>query len=304
MEEQSVMLRPLRYVLTVADLKNFTRAAEVLHISQPALSQQIRQLESDLGGQLFDRSGRTVSLTDFGRAYIDHVKQALAHLDAGRRALHDVRDLTRGLVRLAYTPTFSEYLIDPALRRFRAAYPAVSIELTEKPLEEIESALARDELDLGIGFTDVRSEEIHAQPLFPERIALVVSKRHVLANWHGPIPADELEAVPMALLSPDFVVRQFADAWFRAHQIRPPVMVQANTLGTVLKLVKQGALASILPTAVMREHEGLVSLAVSPGLPERTVALLTRRNAYSTLAATAFSTTLTQLITDEGFAQR
>jgi LysR family transcriptional regulator, cyn operon transcriptional activator len=304
MEEQSVMLRPLRYVLTVADLKNFTRAAEVLHISQPALSQQIRQLESDLGGQLFDRSGRTVSLTDFGRVYIDHVKQALAHLDAGRRALHDVRDLTRGLVRLAYTPTFSEYLIDPALRRFRTAYPAVSIELTEKPLEEIESALARDELDLGIGFTDIRSEEIHAQPLFPERIALVVSKRHVLANRHEPIPADELEAVPMALLSPDFVVRQFADAWIRTHQIRPPVMVQANTLGTVLKLVKQGALASILPSAVMREHEGLVSLAVSPGLPERTVALLTRRNAYSTLAATAFSTTLIELISDEGFAQR
>lgn len=304
MEDRSLMLRPLRYVLTVADLKNFTRASEVLHISQPALSQQIRQLESELGGQLFDRSGRTVSLTDFGRAYIDHAKQALAHLDAGRRALHDVRDLTRGLVRLAYTPTFAEYLIDPMLRCFRAAYPAVTIELADKPLEEIESALARDELDLGIGFTDVRSEEIHAQPLFPERIALVVSKRHALANRHEPVPAGELEAVPMALLSLDFVVRQFADAWFRAHQIRPPVMVQANTLGTVLKLVKQGELASILPSAVMREHEGLVSLPVSPGLPERTVALLTRRNAYSTLAAKAFSELLIDLIADEGFALR
>ncbi|WP_233872952.1 transcriptional regulator CynR [Paraburkholderia adhaesiva] len=297
------MLRPLRYVLTVADLKNFTRAAEALHVSQPALSQQIRQLEGELGGQLFDRSGRTVSLTDFGRAYIDHAKQALAHLDAGRRALHDVRDLTRGLLRLAYTPTFAEYLIDPALRRFRAAHPAVAIELVAKSQEEIESALARDELDLGIGFTDVRSEEIHALPLFLERIALVVSKGHPLASWREPIPAADLGAIPLTLLSPDFVVRQFADAWFRAHQIRPPVMVQANTLGTVLKLVKQGELASILPVAVMREHEGLVSLAVSPPLPERTVALLARRNAYTTLAASAFSAVLFGLISDEGFAQ-
>ncbi|WP_246024844.1 transcriptional regulator CynR [Paraburkholderia dinghuensis] len=298
------MLRPLRYVLTVADLKNFTRAAEVLHVSQPALSQQIRQLEGELGGQLFDRSGRTVSLTDFGRAYVDHAKQALAHLDAGRRALHDVRDLTRGLLRLAYTPTFAEYLIDPALRRFRAAHPAVAIELAAKSQEEIESALARDELDLGIGFTDVRSDEIHATPLFQERIALLVSKGHVLASRRGPIPAADLGAIPMTLLSPDFVVRQFADAWFRAHQIRPPVMVQANTLGTVLKLVKQGELASILPSAVMQEHEGLVSLAVSPGLPERTVALLARRNAYTTLAASAFTSVLLGLISDEGFTQR
>jgi LysR family cyn operon transcriptional activator len=294
------MLRPIRYVLTVADLKNFTRAAEALHISQPALSQQIRQLESELGGQLFDRSGRTVSLTDFGRAYIEHAKQALAHLDAGRRALHDLRDLTRGLVRLAYTPTFSEYLIDPALRRFRAAHPAVVIELSEKPLEEIEGALARDELDLGIGFTDVRSEEIHAHPLFDERIALVVSKRHPLARRRKPVPAADLAATPMAMLSSDFVVRQFADAWFRGHEIRPPVMVQANTVGTVLKLVKQGELASILPSAVIGEHEGLVSLAVAPGLPQRTAALLTRRNAYTTLAAKAFSEMLIELVADEG----
>jgi len=296
------MLRPIRYVLTVADLRNFTRAAEALHVSQPALSQQIRQLESELGGPLFDRSGRTVSLTDFGRAYIEHAKQALAHLDAGRRALHDLRDLTRGLVRLAYTPTFSEYLIDPALRRFRAAHPAVVIELSEKPLEEIEGALARDELDLGIGFTDVRSEEIHAHPLFEERIALVVSRRHPLARRRKPVPAADLAATPMAMLSPDFVVRQFADAWFRGHQIRPPVMVQANTVGTVLKLVKQSALASILPSAVIGEHEGLVSLAVSPGLPQRTVALLTRRNAYTTLAAKAFSDMLIELVADEGLA--
>lgn len=298
------MLRPLRYVVTVAELKNFTRAAEVLHVSQPALSQQIRQLESELGGQLFDRTGRTVSLTDFGREYVEHAKQALAQLEAGRRALHELRDLTRGLLRLAYTPTFSEYLIDPALQKFRTAHPAIAIELAEKPLEEIEGGLLRDELDLGIGFTDVRSEEIHAQPLFEEHIALVVSKRHNLARRKKPIPAAELAATPMTLLSPDFVVRQFADTWLRVHQTRPPVMVQSNALGTVLKLVKQGTLASILPSAVMREHDGLVSLAVSPALPQRTVALLSRRNAYTTLAAKAFSAMLIELVESEGFAQR
>src|SRR5215469_4114615 len=181
-EAAILMLRSIRYVLTVAELKNFTRAAEALHVSQPALSQQIRQLENELGGALFDRSGRAISLTEFGRVYIEHARQALVHLDAGRRALNEVRDLTRGLLRLAYTPTFAEYLIGPALRGFREAHPAIALEVSERPLEDIEGGLERDELDIGIGFTDVRSDEIEVRPLFAEHMALLVASRHPLAR--------------------------------------------------------------------------------------------------------------------------
>ncbi|QGZ65964.1 transcriptional regulator CynR [Paraburkholderia acidisoli] len=295
-----MMLRAIRYVITVAELKNFTRAAEVLHVSQPALSQQIRQLEAELGGELFDRSGRAISLTEFGRVYIEHAREALAHLDAGRRALHDVRDLTRGLLRLAYTPTFAEYLIGPALRRFRAAHPALAIEVSERPLEDIEGGLERDELDLGIGFTDVRSDEIDVRPLFAEQMALLVATRHPLARRREAVSSQQLESMPLALLSADFVVRRFADAYFRAHQLSPQVMLQANSVGTVLKLVKDGTLATLLPSAVLREHRGLVSLAVTPALPQRTVALLSRRRAATTLAANAFVALLTDLIAEEG----
>ena len=293
------MLRSIRYVLTVAELKNFTRAAEVLHVSQPALSQQIRQLENELGGALFDRSGRAISLTEFGRVYIEHARQALMHLDAGKRALHEVHDLTRGLLRLAYTPTFAEYLIGPALRGFRAAHPAIALEVSERPLEDIESGLERDELDLGIGFTDVRSHEIEVRPLFAEQMALLVSTRHPLARRRTEITADQPATMPLALLSPDFVVRRFADAWFRANQLIPRVMLQSNSVGTVLKLMKDSALATLLPSAVLREHRGLVALPVTPALPQRTVALLTRRRASTTLAANAFSDVLLGLIADE-----
>ncbi|WP_321785408.1 transcriptional regulator CynR [Paraburkholderia sp. J94] len=294
------MLRPIRYVLTVAELKNFTRAAEVLHVSQPALSQQIRQLEEELGAALFDRSGRAISLTDFGRVYIEHARKALDHLDAGKRALQDVRGLTRGLLRLAYAPTFAEYLIGPALRRFHAAHPAIAVEVSELPLEEIESRLERDALDLGIGFTDVRSEQLHTQPLFAEPISLLVGTGHALARRRKPVTAQQLQDVPLALLSPDFVVRKFADAYFRAHQISPPVIVQANAVGTVLKLVKDGALATVLPSTVLREHRGLASVPVTPALPQRTVALLARKRATPTLAASAFTTLLMAMIEEEG----
>jgi LysR family cyn operon transcriptional activator len=91
-----MLLRHVRYFLAVAEHANFTRAAEALHVSQPTLSQQIEQLEDRLGTQLLDRSGRTIQLTDSGTAYLHYAQRALQDLEAGRRAIHDVRDLSRG----------------------------------------------------------------------------------------------------------------------------------------------------------------------------------------------------------------
>ena len=84
--------------------------------------------------------------------------------------------------------------------------------------------------------------------------------------------------------------------------MRPPVMVQANAVGTVLKLVKDGSLATLLPSTVLREHKGLASVSVTPALPQRTVALLGRRHASRTVAAQAFETLLLEMIGEEGFA--
>lgn len=97
-------LRHLRYLIAVAERGNFTRAAEDLHISQPTLSQQIRQLERAVGVQLLDRTGRTVQLTDAGAVYTEQARRALRDLDAAERAVHDVQDLSRGHLRLGVTP--------------------------------------------------------------------------------------------------------------------------------------------------------------------------------------------------------
>jgi LysR family cyn operon transcriptional activator len=299
MEDATLMLRPLRYVLTVAELKNFTRAAEMLHVSQPALSQQIRQLERELGGAIFDRSGRLVTLTEFGRAYIEHARQALDHLEAGARALHEVRSLSRGLLRVAYTPTFAEYLMGPALRCFQQKYPSIAIEVSELPHDEIEHGLERDTLDVGIGFTDARSSDIDIEPLFAEHMALLVATGHPLARRRRKVTPQQWHELPLALLSRDFVVRRFVDAYFRANQVQPSVMLQANAVGTVLKLVENGQLATVMPSAVLREHQGIVALAVDPPLPQRTVALLLRRRGSRTLAANAFAEVLKEVVKAE-----
>ena len=89
-----MLLRHIHYFLAVAEHRGFTRAATALHVSQPALSQQIRQLEESLGAQLFDRSGRHIQLTDAGEAWLGYAKNALRSLEEGKRAIHDVEDLS------------------------------------------------------------------------------------------------------------------------------------------------------------------------------------------------------------------
>src|SRR5215472_2558525 len=102
-----MLLRHLRYLLAVVEQGGFTRAAEALHVSQPTLSQQVRQLEDRLGFELLDRSGRTVRPTDEGEVYLQHVRRAFAELAAAA----DVRGLGGGLLRLGVTPTFTSYLV-------------------------------------------------------------------------------------------------------------------------------------------------------------------------------------------------
>src|SRR5580704_13322948 len=117
---RTMLLRHIRYFLAVAEHKNFTRAAEALHVSQPTLSQQIRQLEHTLRAPLLDRSGRTIVLTDAGVAYLGYARRALQDLEAGRRAIHDVQELSRGALRVAMTPTFTAYLVGRLVETFNS----------------------------------------------------------------------------------------------------------------------------------------------------------------------------------------
>lgn len=294
--ETRVILRHIRYLLAVAEHRNFTRAADSLHISQPALSQQIRQLESEIGGQLFDRSGRVVQLTDFGSAYIEFARRALLDLEAGQRALHDVRDLSRGHLRLAFTPTFTEYLVTPVIDHFHASYPDITIEMTEMSQEGIEGGLNDDRLDLAIGFTDIRSDDIEPEALFQEQITLVVSHDHPVAQQRSPITGRKLAALPLALLSGQFVSRFFVDSYFESHGFKPHVAMQANSISALLKIVRMGKVATLLPGALQYEHRDLKYVTIEPKFPSRTVALLRRKGAYQTATAAAFSATLRTLL--------
>ncbi len=283
----NMLARHIQYFLAVAQHEGFTKAAAALHVSQPALSQQVRQLEESLGTQLFDRSGRKTRLTDAGEVYLRYALRAAQELQEGQRAIHDVGDLSRGTLRIAVTPTFTTYLVGPLLEAFHRRYPNITLSLHEVAQEAMESLLLADELDVGIAFDEVHPQDIEACPLLVETLALVVGDQHPLAGERA-IGLEALNAESLILLSKAFATREQIDRYFNQHGIRPRVVMEANVIGALIEGVRRTTLSTLLPAAIARAHPGLVAIELGPQRLQRTAVLMQRKGVYQSAAARVF----------------
>lgn len=282
-----MFLRNLRALLSVVKHRNFTRASEEVCLSQPALSQKIKQLEEQLGVALLDRSHRIVRPTDVGEVYLEHARRALNELEMGYRAIHDVQDLSRGSLRVGFTPTFSAYLIGPLFKRFYQLYPNIKLHLRELSQEQVEKDLQENGLDLGLAFVSHNAEHIDYHPLFSEALAVAVGENSPLYSKEK-MTLDEISAVPMALLSQDFATRTYIDHYFNQHQLKPYLAIEANSISTILDLVKSSELVSVLPQAIIEKQREMHAISLVPSLPERTAALLLHKTHYISAASHAF----------------
>lgn len=282
-----MLARQVRYFLAVADHQSFTRAAEALHVSQPALSQQVKLMEESLGVQLFDRSGRMTRLTDSGEVYLQYVRRAAQEFGEANRALHDVNDLSHGALRVAVTPTFTTYLVGPLVEAFHSRYPNISLNVREISQERMEDLLLADEIDVGIAFSDTLTPDLDLEPLLVETLALVVSTTHALAGETS-IGLETLSAESLVLLSAEFATRDQIDRFCRQHGIQPHVRIEANSISAVIEIVCRTKLSTLLPATIAFAHQDLVAIALDPERLQRTAVLMQRKDAYRTAAAKAF----------------
>jgi LysR family cyn operon transcriptional activator len=286
-------LRSIRYLRAVAEHHSFTRAAEALYVSQPTLSQQIKLLEESLNVQLLDRSGRTVRLTDAGEVYLRHARRALHELDAGKRALHDLQDLSRGSLRLAMTP-ITDLLTRPLLESFNIRYPGITVSILEMSQSQIEVALVDDEVDVGIAFTDTssfaaRSGEIEKHVLFVEKLNVAVGEAHPCAGQQAPLNLQALEQESLVLLSESFALRRHVDQYFAEHGIDPHIAIETNSVGVIVEFIRRGRLATVLPNTIASRQDGVFPVVLLPELPHHTITLISRKGAYKSAAGRAFA---------------
>jgi len=292
MDRNLIFPRSLRYLMAVADMQSFTRAAEVLYVSQPTLSQQIKQLEDLLDVQLLDRSGRSVRLTAAGDVYLHYARRALRELEEGKRAIHELQDLSRGSLRLGMTP-ITDHLVSPLLEYFNTRYPGITVSTQEMPQDTVENQIAEGVLDMGISFsnvlsTDARSQEIETNILLTETLNLAVGKTHARAGQEKALSVQSLEHESLILLNTDFALRRHFDQYCREMAITPRIVMETNSLSVIVEVVRLGRLATILPHTIANQRHGLYPVLLKPEMPRHTVTLICRKGGYKSPACLAF----------------
>ena len=293
MHQRVIFPRSLQYLLAIAEYRSFTRAAEALHVSQPSLSQQIKQLEESLQSQLLDRSRRTVRLTDAGKIYLRRARRAWGELDAGIRAIHDVQNLSSGSLRLGWNP-ITDYLTCSLLVKFNSLYPGITVTTLEMPQDDIEIAVAEDRIDVGIAFSKplppkARSSEIETKMLFEEIYCLAVGNAHPRAGQKGPLSALQLGKESLVLLNTNFALRRHIDRYCIEQDITPRIAIETNSLSVLLKMIQLGLLATVLPSSIIHMQRAIYPIMVSPELPRKAITVISRKIGYKSPACLAFT---------------
>ncbi|PZG17571.1 LysR family transcriptional regulator [Nonomuraea aridisoli] len=239
-------LRQLEYFVAVAEEQNFTRAAERVHISQSGVSAQIRRLEHELGADLFDRSGRTATLTPAGRAALGHARAALAAAEAVEQAVGEVAALIRGrltvgmVVGCTVTPLFD------ALAAFHAAHPGVEITLLEDASDRLADDVRGGAVDLAlVGAASAPPEGLEACTVVDERLVAAVPAGHALAG-RGAVTLAELVAYPLVCMPRGTGLRTVLDRACAARDLRPAITLQAGAADAIAALAARGMAVAVL----------------------------------------------------------
>lgn len=282
--------RHLRYFLAVADALHFTKAAEGLHVSQPALSAQVKQLEQEVGVPLFDRLGRSVHLTRAGMIFREHARRALREMELAQATIAQEEGLQRGQLTVGVVQTVNAYLVPEIVTRFSTKYPLVSLKLDELSGPDIEAGVENGALDMGIGFVPVTSERIETQPLFEEDFVLIASPGHRLAKRRQ-LSLSALAEESLILLPDIFCTRRLLDASFERVGAQPKIIVEMNSIEGILATVRTSKLATVLPRLSLGvgRNNGLRGIPLKNPTPRRGVGLLWKKGGYRSGAVRALA---------------
>jgi DNA-binding transcriptional LysR family regulator len=279
-------LRQLRYFTTVAQRLNFSRAADELHVAQPAISQQIRVLEKELGVRLFDRVGGRVALTRAGEALLPHARHILAAVEAARQEVDELGTLSRGTASLGAPPSVSTHLLPDLLTRFRRQYPALEVTLREAGTEMLLKLIEAGQLDLAIAATDRLPPVVEQQAFLEEHYVLAVSAHHRLARGQS-VSLSDLSAEPFILFPDSYKLREVTLQACRAAGFEPRVALDGGSMQSALEFVAGGLGVALVPELALRRARGIHGLRVADQDLSRRLGVVWRKGHYLSPAARA-----------------
>jgi DNA-binding transcriptional LysR family regulator len=269
-------IRHVEAFLAVARHGNFTRAAAALHLSQPALTVQIRQFEAALGVRLFDRDNRHVALTRQGRELVAPFERIVLELQAIVDAAHDVATHRRGIVTVACLPSIAASLLPRAIATLARRHDGLVVRVRDGVAARVAALVKAGEADFGISGCGGLDRELEETPLFVDRLAGFVRADHRFARRRS-VTLREVAAGPLILTSTDSSVRGLVDNALRRERLVAHVAQEATYMTTALGMVAAGLGVAILPEAAMTSAPPSVRrIAIHRPVLTREVGILTR----------------------------
>nr|WP_269328994.1 LysR family transcriptional regulator [Kineosporia babensis] len=282
-----VQLQQLVYFLTVAETKHFTRAAQLLEIAQPSLSQQIRALEASLGTELFDRVRGNITLTPAGEALLPIAQRITADVETAQQEVRELIQLRSGRVRLGATPSLLTGLVPEVARRYRRRYPAIRLVLEESGSRDLVAKTASGLIDLALLVLPLHSDDpaLETVPLLREDLVVVSSFREPAPTDGRPIAIAQLRGRPLVMFRNGYELRDVTVGACRRAGFAPSLAVEGGEMDAVLSMVEAGLGLAVVPsTVVAGRSTHRVTPIAAPGL-SRTIGLAHRRGAQPSRAA-------------------
>lgn len=270
-------IRDLRYFLAVAELEHFGKAAEQCHVSQPTLSGQIKKLEEELGVTLFERTNRSVMVTQVGQEIAQSARRILREVDTIGEIAQSAHDPLAGKFRLGAFPTLSTYIFPQLVPKFKNALPNMRLILIEEKTAMLIEQLRNGDIDAALLALPVQEDFLHSQKLFDDEFFLAVPTGHALSK-HKTIEQKTLNNQKLLLLEEGHCLRDQALDVCQLHGIGEEQDFKATGLETLRQMVKAGTGITFMPKIAIAEQEtGMHYIPFKAPAPVRTIGLVWRK---------------------------
>ncbi|MBR0670056.1 LysR family transcriptional regulator [Roseomonas soli] len=255
-------LHLLRLFDAVAGRASFSRAAEALHISQPAVSKGVRELEAQLGSPLLERGPGGIRLTEAGRVLAGHARTIFAAEGSAEEELAALRGLTRGVLRIGASTTVATYVLPPLLGAFHRSHPQVELRLTSANTRAIADLLLRRELDLAIVEGPVGDPSLQVTRWREDAMVLIAAPAHRLALRKGPVPITVLAEEILIVREPGSGSGEIVDTALAAKGIVPRQQLEVGSTEAIKQVVMAGVGVALISADAAADQIALGKLRV------------------------------------------
>lgn len=281
-------LHQLRYFVAVAETENFTRAAARSNVSQPSLSQQIINLEGEVGHKLFHRLGRKAVLTEAGTAFLDRARRILIEVENAAKELGDHPNLGRRIT-VGAVQTVMPYLMTPLIARLRDSHPNLLIDSSEDFRNNLLHGVIEGELDLAVVPLPVKDHRVSVEPLLSEPLLLAVGRKHPFAS-RSEININDLAGETFVSLGDSSALAAQIRVFFGDQKLQPRIGIRCAQVATLKLFVSMGLGISLLPQLARTpdDRDTLTYLRLTGSEPTRELVVIRHLQRYQSRGAEQF----------------